>query len=236
MIRRWLILTALLTYFSCPLAAQEKGLHEVVTTDSLTTGTEAKEKKEIAERVPEALVERIQTVGETTTRISLFNNRVAVVTMRDQGAQFFFRKWTLGEAEYSVYLKALSSCAHKAGLSNHEDFDNRAYHARIYLHLSERPSRHFSYSPLQVQDLATSRLTGILDDIQERVSSLPPSAEVLQHWRPKEGDRVELFNGSFAIVDEIRGGGVIVLQYEETSILEVVPYEAWSHVIFRILP
>ncbi len=231
-----LMLIALL-FPAVALLAQETDRHEIVTTDSLRAGAQEEQNQEdTPERVPVAIVERVQLIGKTTTRLSFFDNRVIIVTMREGGKQFFFRKWTMGEAEYSVYLKALMSCVGQAGLSRHENIDEEDSHAKIYLNIPGRKSRSFSFSPLQVQDLATTRLNAILDDIQKWVASMPPSAEELQHWKPEEGDRVELFNGTLATVEEVQEGGVIILQYDETSILEVVPHDAWSKIIFRLLP
>lgn len=218
-----------------PGQAQDPAPQQVLTSTSLAPASAEKPEEDTPEEVPTALVERIQVVGGTITRISLFDNRVVVVTMRDHQKQFFFRKWTLSTAEYSVYFNALLKCATRAGLVHHENLDEDQSVSTIYLRLPGRKPRRFRISPLQVQDIATSSLSSILDDIQQRVSSLAPSAEALQHWQPKEGDRVELYDGSFATVDEVREEGVIILQHEETSILEVVPFEARAKVIFRII-
>ncbi len=86
-----------------------------------------------------------------------------------------------------------------------------------------------------MQDLSTNRLNGILDDIQAKVQDMPPAAEALRRWQPREGDRVELFSGRTAVVDEVRDNGAIVLQHDDVSILELVPAEARANVIYRIL-
>jgi len=186
-------------------------------------------------RVPSVLVERILTLGKQRTRISLFDNRVAVVTIRENGKQVFFRMWTLSSIEYDAYVKAFGTSISDAGLKERDIVEAPGADALIHLGFPGYPEREFHYSPLQILDLPTGRLISILDDLEKRISSIAPSAEELQHWQPEEGDRVELYNGMIARVEELREGGVIVLQYEETFILQVVPFEAWPDVIFRIL-
>jgi len=235
--RRRLPLTVVLILLAASmLPAGNKEEHRILTTDTLNVQEQTEETQIEPTSVPVALVERIQTVGATTTRITLFDNRVAVVTMREDGKQFFFRKWTLGKTEFEVYLRALKTVMNSAGLHRHNNIDAEDIQARIFLRLPGMEARSFSYSPLQVQDLSTNRLNGILDDIQAKVQDMPPAAEALRRWKPKEGDRIELFSGRTAVVDEVRDNGAIVLQYDDVSILELVPVEARAQVIYRILP
>lgn len=209
--------------------------HEVLSTEMMSIEKSSQPAAADPTRVPMVLVERVLTIGRNITRITLFDNRVAVTTVRENGKQVFFRKWTFAETEYQIYLKALAGCVPKAGLTRHENVDSPNTIASVSMHLKGMAERSFTYSPFQVQDISSARLISVLDDIQERVRSMPPSAEELQFWQPKEGDRVELYNGSFARVDEVRETGVLVLQHEETSIIEVVPFEAWAKIIFRIV-
>jgi len=226
----------LLVLIASNLSAQQNPVQlQIFNTEGEDEAEKPGENPDQDIRVPSVLVERIQTLGEQRTRISLFDNRAAVVTIREKDKQVFFRMWTLSKIEYDAYIKAFKTCISDAGLQDRDSVETPKADALIRLSFPEYPQREFHYSPFQILDLSTSRLISILDDLEKRISDIAPSAEELQHWQPEEGDRVELYNGTIARVDELRAGGVIVLQHEETSILEVVPFEAWPNVIFRIL-
>ncbi len=135
---------ALILLAASMLPAGDKEKHRILTTDSLNVQEQEDDSLSEPATVPVALVERIQTVGATTTRITLFNNRVAVVTMREKGKQFFFRKWTLGKEEFEVYLRALKTVVNSAGLRRHNNIDAEDIRARIFLHLPGMEPRSFS--------------------------------------------------------------------------------------------
>jgi len=207
----------------------------IFSSSSEDEAVKAEEEPDQPITVPSALVERIVTLGERKSRISLFDNRVTVVTIRENGKQVFFRKWTLNKIEFDAYIKAFETCISKAGLQIGDSIETPDAIALIRLSFPGQNLREFQFSPFQILDLSTSRLNSILDDLEKRVSSIAPSAEELQTWQPKENDRIELYSGMIARVEEVREDGSIVLQHEETSILELVPHDAWPDVIFRIL-
>jgi len=186
-------------------------------------------------RVPRCLVERIRTVGEKRTRVSLFDNGVAVVTIRQGDQQVFFRKCTLDPLEFKVYLEALEGCADQAGRKEPTTIETSSGNAEVRLSMPGDQPRSFEYSLFQVPDLSTAHLLSLLDDLEHHVSSMRPSAEQLRTWEPEEGQRVELYNGSFARITEVREDGVIVLEEEETLMSRIVPRKEWPDVIFRLV-
>ena len=114
--------------------------------------------------------------------------------------------------------------------------DNDDSEVTITLRLPGNPPRRIHFSPLQVLALDTNRLMAALDDLERRVAQTSPSHEALRTWKPKDGDRVELFTGTLATVDEVRDDGVIILIHDDTGIIEVVPAAQASQVILQVLP
>ena len=187
-------------------------------------------------RVPEVLVERHTTVGDTTRRITLFDNRMAVASVQVDGEQVFLRKLSLAETEFAVYVQVLEEVADAARGHDEPVFDDGEGSAIITLDLPGKAPRTIRFSVLQVLDLETSRLVSALDDLELRVSEASPSQEALRHWTPREGDRVELFTSTLATVSEVRENGLIVLTHDGTGIIEVVPVDQAARVILRVLP
>ncbi len=187
-----------------------------------------------AQSIPTALVERHRTVGNTTTRITLFDNRMAVTTVREGEKQVFLRQLALEEAEYEVYFQVLEEVGDSARGERQSSLDNDDSKVTISLDLPGRSPRQISFSPLQVLGLETNRLMAALDDLERRVAETSPSHEALRTWKPKRGDRVELFTGTMATVDEVRESGVIVLIHDVTGIIEIVPGAEASRVIMRV--
>jgi len=188
------------------------------------------------QQVPTALVERHRTINDTATRITLFDNRMAVTTVRVDGKQVFFRQLSLPIEEFDVYLQVLEEVADTAQGEPQSFLEDGDSEVTISLHLQGHSPRTIRFSPLQVLGLDTNRLMVALDDLERRVAETSPSHEALRTWQPHKGDRVELFNGSKATVDEVRDDGVIVLIHDDTSIIEAVQGENASLVILRVLP
>lgn len=190
----------------------------------------------IGQEVPNVVVERHWFHGDRAVRITLFDNKMAVTTVREDDRQVFFRQLTLGDGEYEIYIKAMSEVADKAGRSDRVAVETIDSGARVALNLPAFSPSDFSYSPLQVLDLPTARLVAVLDDLQKRVTEASPSQETLRLWEPAIDDMVELYVGGIARVTEIRENGVLVMEQADTGIIMVVPREEWHLFILKVLP
>jgi len=188
-----------------------------------------------AQEVPNVIVERQWFHGDRAVRITLFDNKMAVTTVREQGRQVFFRQLKLDDVEYGVYVKALSEVAAEAGVSDRVPVEAIDVGAKVVLNLPDVPQQSFSYSPLQILDLATGRLVAVLDDLELRVTEVSPSQEALRLWVPTVGERVELFVGGESDVTEVREDGVLILENPDTGIITVVPWDQRHLVILRVL-
>ena len=189
----------------------------------------------IGQEVPNVVVERHWFHGDRAVRITLFDNKMAVTTVREDDRQVFFRQLTLGNGEYEIYIKAMSEVVDKAGRSDRVAVETVDSGARVTLNLPAFSPSAFSYSPLQVLDLPTARLVAVLDDLQKRVTEASPSQEALRLWEPATDDMVELYVGGKARVTEIRENGVLVMEQADTGIIMVVPREEWHLMIMRVL-
>jgi hypothetical protein len=187
-------------------------------------------------QAPVPVVERTVTRGEDATRVSLFSNRVVVVTTRHGDTQDFIRRITLPDDQYMVYLATFES--------NTKELDDRPISSRVStshaevvltLHVGVDTPRTIRFSPMSGVKLPLSRIMGALDDLQLQVFEASPSAEAMRVWEPQKGDRVELLNGSFATVVEVWDDGLLILEYDRTYVREVILPGMRDQVVLRIL-
>jgi hypothetical protein len=186
-------------------------------------------------QVPVPVVERTTTQEKVATRVSLFSNRVVVVTVRRGGTQDFMRRITLPEDQYMVYLGTMEVAAEeldKQPVSSQVDTS----HAEVVLTLHTGPNtpRTIRFSPMSVVTLPLARIQGALDDLQLQVFEASPSAEAMRTWVPEKGDRVELMNGSGAKVVEIRDDGTLILEHDSTYVRESIPFGMRDTIILRV--
>lgn len=198
----------------------------VCTTASMTIGQE---------EVPRVVVERHWVHGDRAERVTLFDNKMAVTTVREKGVQVFLRQLMLGDGEYEIYLKVFSEAAPEAGTGDWDPMEAMDSGARVTTDLPGILPSTFSYSPLQVLDIQTARLVAGLDDLQQRVTEASPSQEALRQWQPVVGDRVELFVGGTATVTELRENGLLIMEKTDTGIILVVPPQEWHLIIMKVL-
>jgi hypothetical protein len=145
-------------------------------------------------QAPVAVAERTITRGEVATRVSLFSNHVVVVTVRRGDEQDFFRRLTLPEDQYMVYLASFQTAANELGekpISSEVSTSNAE--VVVSLHVGPDSPRVIRFSPMSGVDLPLARIMGALDDLELQVFEASPSAEAMRVWEPKEGDRVERF-------------------------------------------
>ena len=187
-------------------------------------------------QAPTPVVERFVTVGPRTTRLSLFDNRVAVLSVREGGERALFRKRTLDEQTFAAYVSAVTD-AHRAVSADRESSSGRSVGTgTVLLYGSNDEPATLHYAPGTVLDLATGRLVDVLDDLEAQLLATPESWDELQSWQPQRGDVVELYTGDLATVRDVSDDDVVVLRRLRSGLVEYVPREAWARVIRRLVP
>jgi hypothetical protein len=186
-------------------------------------------------QAPIPVAERFVTHLDRTTRVSLFSNGVAVVTIRSD-SEDFQRRTTLALEEYMVYLQALNRYAAEIGEDPvTSDVESGGSTATLTLHVGPDSPRTFSYSPLASMNLSAGKIVSIMDDIQFRVLSTRPGEDEIKLWQPAIGDCVELRHGGTACVTDIAQDGTIVLTQDETSVMYAVAREDRVDIIYRVI-
>ena len=185
---------------------------------------------------PVAVVERIVIQGEVATRVSMFSNRVVVATVRRDGEQDFMRRITLPEEQYMVYLATFLTNAEELG-QNPIDSAISTSQAEVFvsLHVGPDAPRSIRFSPMSVVSLPLARIQGALDDLQLQVFEASPSKEALRTWKPRKGDRVELMNGTSAVVVEVWDDGLLILEHDQTYVRESIAPGIRDQVILRVV-
>ena len=187
-------------------------------------------------QAPVPVVERTVTQGDVATRVSLFSNRVLVVTVRRGDEQDFMRRITLPDNEYMVYLGSFQTAAEELDQKPVSSEVNTSQ-AEVVLSLYVGPDapRLIRFSPMSILKLPLGRIQGALDDLQLRVLEASPSAEAMRTWEPAKGDRVELMNGITATVVEVWEEGLLILEHDLTYVRESVAPDVRDQVILRVL-
>jgi len=187
-------------------------------------------------QAPTPVAERVITRFDTATRVTLFSNHTVVVTIRENGEQGFMRQITLPEEQYMVYLGALVSNANELGQKPVSSVVSSSQaKVELSLHVGKDAPRLLRFSPLAIVSLPLSRITAALDDLESQVLTASPSAQELESWQPQRGDRVQLFNGTYARVAEVMEDGALILEHEETYLREVVPPGIRDRVILHVV-
>lgn len=187
-------------------------------------------------QAPVPVVERTVIYGRAATRVSLFSNRVVVVTMRHDDVQDFIRRITIPENQYMVYLNTFQTAAEE--LDEHPVTSQVATSEAeviISLHVGPNTPRLIRFSPMSIVKLPLGRIQGALDDLQLQVLEASPSAEAMRTWEPAKGDRVEMMNGTTATVIEVWEEGLLILEHDLTYIREAVPPDMRDQVILRVV-
>ena len=187
-------------------------------------------------QAPVPVVERTVTQGEVETRVSLFSNRVVVVTMNRANEQDFIRRITIPENQYMVYLGTFLTAAEELDKQPvASQVDSSMAEVMLSLHVGPDSPRLIRFSPMSIVELPLGRIQGALDDLQRQVLEASPSAEAMRTWEPAAGDRVELLNGITATVIEVWEEGLLILEHDLTYVRESVPPDMRDQVILRVL-
>jgi hypothetical protein len=187
-------------------------------------------------QAPVPVVERTTTHREVATRVSLFSNRVVVVTVRRNDKQDFIRRITLPDDQYMVYLGSFQAAAKELGrqpVSSQVDTSDAG--VVLSLHVGPNAPRTIRFSPMSVVRLPLAKIQGALDDLQLQVFEASPSAEAMRVWKPRKGDRVELLNGTTATVVEVWKDGLLILEHDLTYVRESIPEGMRDQVILRVV-
>lgn len=187
-------------------------------------------------QVPVPIVERITTQGDVSTRVSLFSDRTVVVTIQEGGVQGFVRLLEIPQDSYIVYLTTLQTNANKLDEEPiSSSVGTSSSGVELILYLGPDAPRTLHFSPMATLSLPLSKIMGAVNDLEQQVRESSPSAFELKSWKPKRGDRVQLMNGTYARVVEVWDEGLVVLEYEETFIREMVPPDRYDDVILHVV-
>ena len=187
-------------------------------------------------QAPVPVAERVVTGRNLATRVTLFSNRMVVVSQRRDGKQDFLRRITLPADQYLVYLVAFQTSAEELGEEPiSSDVGTSTASVQLTLHVGPEAPRSLRFSPMAVVSLPLSRILGALDDLQRVVFEASPSSEEIRAWTPKRGDRVQLMTGGFATVVEVWPEGLVVLEHDDTFIRAMVSPESLDLVILHIV-
>lgn len=187
-------------------------------------------------QAPIPVVERVFTEGAIASRVTLFSNRVIVVSISEDGHQGFLQRKTLPEDQYLIYLGILQKAAEQLGENPvTSSISTPNSEVVLTLHVGPKSPRVIRFSPLATVSLELALISGAINDLENLVRTESPSSEALRDWHPHRGDRVELLVGGYARVVDVVGEAVLVLEHEETYIREIVGPEAWDKVILRVV-
>jgi hypothetical protein len=186
-------------------------------------------------QTPVPIAERTTTRYGRTTRVSLFSNHVAVVTIRSETEDFYHRA-TLDFDEYMVYLQAIQRSVET--LSDEpvtSDVTSGDSTTTLVIHVGLPSPRTLHYSPLASLNLSAGKIAGIMDDIETRVLATLPGEDTLRRWDPVIGQCVVLRHGGEACVAAVAEDGTIVLVQDESGVTITVASENRAEVIASVL-
>jgi hypothetical protein len=187
-------------------------------------------------QAPQPVAERITVRRSLSIRVTLFSNRVVVLSARDNDEKVFMRQMTIPEGDYLVYLSALEKDATELEEEPViSDVSTSEGEVTLVLHVGPDAPRLVRFSPLASTTLPLSRIMGVLDDLHQQVLAASPSTDAMRDWKPRRGDRVQLLTGEYAIVREVWEEGLIVLEDEITYIRSMVLPDQRANVILRVV-
>jgi hypothetical protein len=186
--------------------------------------------------VPSPVVERVFNEGSRSSRLSLFDNGVAVVAVRDGEREELFRKVLLDALELAAYRAAVERDVGQVRSSDQPALEGLSARGVIRIWSPEGEMREVEYAPGVMLDLPTSRLVATLDDLQKRVAEASPFEDQVRRWQPQRGDVVELFGGQLAEVRDVDPDeGMIWVAYRDSAMIEMIPASARLERVLRVV-
>ncbi|MEE4273293.1 MAG: hypothetical protein V2I67_16585 [Thermoanaerobaculales bacterium] len=186
-------------------------------------------------QAPTAVAEKITTHIETTTRVSLFSNRLVVVSVRSETDDFIHRA-EIEPDEYMVYLQTLEDAAET--LSNNpvsSDVESDASSTTLIVNVGPDAPMTFTFSPLATLDLSLGKIVMVMEDIRIQALEVLPGEIELAHWQPEIGDCVELRQGGRACVIFLEEDETVVLRREDIAMTYMVAPEDRAGIILKLV-
>ncbi len=191
----------------------------------------------VAARAPSAIVDRTIERSGDQTRLSLFSNGVAVVSVRYGGSKPTLFKRTLEREDLVGYLVALEDVARQIrGLDSIPD-EQGGREGTVTIRLAAGPGEpvQLRFSTITMMPMAIGRLGTILDDLQAKVLATPSGYDEVMAWEPRAGDVVEMVTGQEAEVIEVRDDGTVIVEYKNVGLAELVTKTDRANRILRVL-
>ncbi|HVN76927.1 MAG TPA: hypothetical protein VMT19_11455 [Thermoanaerobaculaceae bacterium] len=162
---------------------------------------------------PTYVVERVVTQGQSSTRVSVFRNGVAVLARGGPGTTPSVVRQPLTDVELRVIEQVVAECypdlARFAGMGEAPV----AGCVELRLAPADREALVVRFPVSAAPGFAASRLTQALDALERRLAKTAVTREDLRGWEPKVGERVELEDGRVVeIVDVMSAGDKVVVQ------------------------
>jgi hypothetical protein len=186
-------------------------------------------------RVPAPVAERVLEVRGHVSRVTLFDNRLAVVSMRAPGAEPEIHTLRLSEAEYEDWVEILERSMRGAEVEIESSVTAEDAVIRLQVHVGPDPPYTFEMPPAAGVDRYLRQILDVVDLIERQVLEAPEWYEEVSAWRPRVGDRVRLARGTLGTVIELEEKGVVVVEHDHTAVREVIPADARLTVIVDIL-
>jgi hypothetical protein len=192
----------------------------------------------VPRQAPSAVVERFTREGTQVTRLSLFDSRVLVLSVRNGGESTFFRRMTLSDEQMNAFVRVVELNAPALVESERfvPNFSSLAGESEINLYWGSSAPIVLRYSSMVMLDAPLSQLVAVLNDLEKMVSEVGPYHEQLQTWQPEEGDLVELVTGRYAVVSFVDSAGIITLDHVNSPIVERLTIAAIPQIILRVVP
>lgn len=186
-------------------------------------------------RVPSPVAERTLEVRGQSTRVTLFDNRLAVVSMHAGDGDPVLRTLRLSEAEYGMWVGILERSM--TGAQDEIESSVQALDAvcRVRVYVGPDAPYQFEMPPAAAVDRYLRQVLDVFDAIEKQVLEAPAWYEEVTSWEPAVGDRVRLARGNLATVIELVEDGIIVVEHDGTWVREVIPPDARVAVIVDVL-
>jgi len=187
-------------------------------------------------QAPIPVLERVFSEDDIATRVTLFSNRVVVVSITEAHVRGYFQYITLPPDQYMIYLGILQKAIEELGENPvTSEVSTPRSNIALTLHMGPDSPREIQFSPMATVSLQLAQISGAINDLEQLVRESSPSSEALQGWDPRRDDRVELMAGGYARVAEVLDEGLLVLEHEGTFIREIVGPDVRDEVILRVV-
>ncbi len=189
-------------------------------------------------QAPIPVVERVFTEGEIATRVTLFSNRVVVVSIAENGVQGYFKH--IDSAAGPVSDLPRDSAEERSKSLGEKPVTSAVSTPRsqvaLTLHIGPDSPRKIEFSPMATVSLPLAQISGR--------HQRPRTSWFASRARPPKISRVGIpdaatgsnsWTESYARVAEVLDDGFLVLEHEDTYIREIVGPDVRDEVILRVV-